>query len=65
MDTEEWIKKGNDLYHLTRFQEAVNSCDAVFWRDPDLVTAWNNKGLALGDLGWMSTCCVPVMKRGN
>jgi tetratricopeptide (TPR) repeat protein len=62
---EKGLEKGNDLYIPGMYQEAVKAYDEVLSRDPDRVTAWYKKGLALGELGRISKRQVPVVKRGN
>ncbi len=51
MDAEEWVKKGNDLYLLGRYQEALEAFEGALSGSPDYAPAWNNKGLTLYILG--------------
>jgi tetratricopeptide (TPR) repeat protein len=47
----ELINKGNALWSLGRFEEALASHDLAIALIPESVEAWSNKGIVLGDLG--------------
>ena len=46
-----WDMKGDYLYKIGRYQEAVNCCDKILEINPKYAGAWINKGNALSDLG--------------
>ncbi|RAM48686.1 MAG: hypothetical protein C6Y22_26465 [Hapalosiphonaceae cyanobacterium JJU2] len=45
---EVWIEKGNQLFHLRRYEEAIASYDKAVEIKPDYYQAWYNRGVALG-----------------
>src|SRR3989338_1587787 len=49
-DLDELNQKGNDLFDLERYDEAISYYDQVLEIDPDDVVALTNKGLALRNL---------------
>ncbi|MBD2553871.1 tetratricopeptide repeat protein [Limnothrix sp. FACHB-708] len=46
-----WNDRGNELFHLGRYEEAIASCDKAIQFKPDYHIAWHNRGLALNELG--------------
>ncbi|MGB7449292.1 MAG: tetratricopeptide repeat protein, partial [Ornithinimicrobium sp.] len=51
MDAEEYYKRGNELFDLGRFEEAIASYDQALQIQPDYDLAWHNRGWALFKLG--------------
>jgi tetratricopeptide (TPR) repeat protein len=45
------VLKGNDLFNLSKYDEAIKFFDEAIAADPASVTAWNAKGAALGMAG--------------
>ena len=48
---QQWVDKGNKLYSLKRYEEAITAYDQAIHLDPNNTFAYNNKGLALQQLG--------------
>ena len=48
---EQWITEGNSLYELKRYKEAITAYEQAIRLDPNDAWAYNNKGLALEQLG--------------
>ena len=46
-----WIREGDTLYDLGKYDEATYCYDEVIKLDPEDAIAWNKKGLALVNLG--------------
>ncbi|NCY12871.1 MAG: tetratricopeptide repeat protein [Burkholderiaceae bacterium] len=47
---EAWSNKGNALYELKRFDEAIVLHDKALNLKPDYAEAWSNKGVTLNEL---------------
>ncbi len=50
-EAEEWKKRGNEQYYERDFEEAIASYDKALEFKPDDHAAWNNRGIALDNLG--------------
>ena len=46
-----WRNKGDALYFLGKYDEAIKCYDKAIEIDPNDADVWNNKGLALNSLG--------------
>lgn len=46
-----WGNKGATLYHLERYEEALEVYDQIIAHQPDNIDTYNNKGAALTQLG--------------
>jgi tetratricopeptide (TPR) repeat protein len=46
-----WIQKGNALFYMEKYLEAIQSYDRAIQLDPNYADAWNNKGVSLNILG--------------
>ncbi len=47
---EEWLKEGNSLHNLQRYDEAIHAYDQAIRLDPNYATAYYNKGNSLRNL---------------
>ena len=47
---ESWFKKGNELFNLKKYNEAIECCDIVIKLNPDDDGVWMNKSGALYEL---------------
>ncbi len=47
---QEWLKEGNALYNLKRYEEAIAAYDQAIRLNPNYALAYNNKGIALKNL---------------
>ena len=45
------LREANVHYYAKQYQKAVTNYDAIIAIDPEDVNAWNNRGVALGNLG--------------
>ncbi|WP_072060870.1 tetratricopeptide repeat protein [Crocosphaera watsonii] len=50
-DHQAWYFRGNALYNLGRYEEAIASYDQALEIKPDKDKAWYNRGIALHNLG--------------
>jgi CHAT domain-containing protein/Flp pilus assembly protein TadD len=50
-DAEGWFDRGNELFGLGRYEEALESYDRAISFKHDDHEAWSNRGVSLGDLG--------------
>ncbi len=50
-DHDVWLEKGNELYELGRYEEAIASYDKAIEIKPDDHLVWYNRGVALMNLG--------------
>jgi tetratricopeptide (TPR) repeat protein len=50
-ESEVWFDRGNELYGLGRYEEAIASYDRAVEINPDYYEAWYNRGIALANLG--------------
>ena len=48
---KEYILKGNEFYYKKKYEKSIECYDKALEIDPKNATAWNNKGLALDNLG--------------
>jgi tetratricopeptide (TPR) repeat protein len=48
---EDWFNKGVTLYNESKYDEAIKAYDEAIRLAPNLIEAWNNKGMALDALG--------------
>lgn len=46
-----WLRKGNVLNDLNRYEEAIRCFDKFLELDPNHAGGWNKKGVALTGLG--------------
>jgi tetratricopeptide (TPR) repeat protein len=51
LSDEAWLEKGNSLFGLGRYEEAITSWDRAIEIKPDDDEAWFNRGFALVNLG--------------
>jgi tetratricopeptide (TPR) repeat protein len=51
MTANDWVEKGNAFFYQSRYDGAIQAYDKAIEETPQLVEAWNNKGLALEDMG--------------
>lgn len=51
LSDEAWNNKGNGLYQLRKYEEAIGCCDKALDTDSRLMGAWLNKGAALNEVG--------------
>jgi tetratricopeptide (TPR) repeat protein len=50
-ESKEWFDRGNKLYRLGRYEEAISSYDRAIEINPDLHEVWYNLGVSLSNLG--------------
>jgi tetratricopeptide (TPR) repeat protein len=50
-ESESWIKRGNVLFAVNRFEEAIEKYEQAIRLKPDSWEAWNFRGIALLQLG--------------
>jgi tetratricopeptide (TPR) repeat protein len=50
-DARGWLDKGNTLYALNKYDEAIKAYDTAIEIDRKYSTAWSNKGVVFGDQG--------------
>ena len=50
-ESESWIKRGNVLFAVNRFEEAIKKYEQAIRLKPDSWKAWNLRGIALLQLG--------------
>ncbi len=51
VSAETYFLRGNMMYELKRYQEAIVAYNKAIQRKPDYADAYNNRGVAKGDLG--------------
>ena len=51
MTANDWVENGNAFFYQSRYDGAIKAYDKAIEENPQLVEAWNNKGLALEDMG--------------
>jgi len=51
MTTEDWYKKGQEMYENGSYQEALEAYDEVLKMDPQNASAWHYRGMALASMG--------------
>ena len=51
MNAKDWFDKGNELFDLGKYEEAIQCYDIAIEINPDFEEAYYNKGTALSDLG--------------
>ena len=49
-DADAWNNKGNALYNLGNYNEAIECYNQTLKIDPNYINAWYNKGVVLGKL---------------
>ena len=50
-ESESWIKRGNILFEVSRYEEAIQRYERAIRLKPDSCEAWNFRGIALLQLG--------------